>query len=164
MFCGMTPPPNNRPYSHGKGVVKFVQIWHLYIHDKHDSNDLSTHKIPNLFCYIKLRGMRWTLNGGYVILSHSCGSSTHHVGRGIFMLKREWMISVAKYVYLRIKVFHPWCVGVSLQICLPNFAENQSSGDILFKSSSNDNLISKSFFDKYEYLLPYLLPWQLYKI
>ena len=46
-------PPNNRPYSSGKGVLKIEQIWHrdvepvieqnwnqIISRDRHDTNDL----------------------------------------------------------------------------------------------------------------------------
>ena len=62
IFCGVTPPPNYRPYSSRKGVVKIVQIWHRNVEPgfvqssnqiisrgRHDSYDLSAHKISNLF-------------------------------------------------------------------------------------------------------------------
>ena len=58
IFCGVTPLPNNRSYSSGKGFVKIVRIWHrdvqpgivqssnqIISRDRHDSNYLSAHKI-----------------------------------------------------------------------------------------------------------------------
>ena len=87
-FVGETPPPNNRPYFSGKGVVKVVQIWHrdvqpgivqssnqIISRDRHDSNDLPAHKLTNLFYYIKIRGLGWPLNGGHVMLLQPCDSS-----------------------------------------------------------------------------------------
>ena len=78
-----------------------MQIWHRDVQpgivqssdqiislDRHDSNDLSAHKLS-----------------GYALLLQPCYSSTRRVGRSIVMLKHEWMISVAKYVFYRIKVF-----------------------------------------------------------
>ena len=113
---GVTPIPNNHPYSSGRGVVKIVQIRHrdvqpgivqisnqIISRDRHDSNDLSACKIPKMFYHIKVRGLRWPLNGRYVLLLQPCDSSMHHVCRSFVMLKYEWMISVAKYAFYRIK-------------------------------------------------------------
>ena len=61
------PPPNNCPYSSGKGVVKIVQIWHrevqseivqsstqIIARDRHDSNDLSARKkMRNLVIWVR---------------------------------------------------------------------------------------------------------------
>ena len=69
-FYGRTPPTNNRPYSSGKEVVKIPQMWHrnvqpgivqssnqIIARDRHESNDITAHEIPNLFYYSKVRGV-----------------------------------------------------------------------------------------------------------
>ena len=66
--------------------------------DRHDSSDLSAHKIPHLFYYIKVRGLGRPLTGGYILLFQPCDSSTCHGGRIIVVFKHEWMIFVANYV------------------------------------------------------------------
>ena len=68
------------------------------------------------------------------------------------------------HVIIRLKVLHPKCAGLSLQIWLPNFRKNQSL-DIPFKASWNDVwytnqiLLTSTFF-----FWPYLLPWIPYII
>ena len=92
------PPPNNRPYSSGKLVVKIVQIWpgilqssnQIISRHRHDSNDLSAHKTPNLFYHIKVRD--------------------------------DWMISVAKYVFYRIQKVFWQCSDIIVGIHI--FIEN----------------------------------------
>ena len=89
IFCGVTPPPSNCPYSSGEGVVNIVQIWHsdaqpgivqssnqIRFHDRRDSHDPSAHKISNLFFYIEGRGLGWPLHGGYFLLLQPYDSST----------------------------------------------------------------------------------------
>ena len=84
--------PNNRTYSSGKGVVKIMQILHrdgqpgivqssnqIICRDRNNCHDLSAHKVSNLFYYIKVRGLGWPLNGGYVLLIQPCDSSTRRV-------------------------------------------------------------------------------------
>ena len=58
-------------------------------------------------CFIISRfgGLGWPLDNGYVLLLQPCDSSTSRVGRSIVMLKHEWVISVAQFVFYRIKVY-----------------------------------------------------------
>ena len=69
----VTLPPNNRH----QGFIKIVQIWHRGVQtgivqssnqtisrDRHGSNDLSI----QFFYYIKVRGLGWPLDGGFVLL------------------------------------------------------------------------------------------------
>ena len=65
------PAPYNRPYS--SGIVPSSN--QVISRDRHDSNDLSARKIPNLFYYIKVQGLVWPWDGGYVLLHQPCGSS-----------------------------------------------------------------------------------------
>ena len=108
------PPPYYRLYSSWKGVVKIVQIClrdvqpeimqnsnQIISRDRHDSSDLSAHKIPTFFYCIKVRGIGLPLNGGYVLLFQPSDSSTHRVGRCIVTLKHEWMIFWRQIYFLR---------------------------------------------------------------
>ena len=66
--------------------------------------------------------MEWPLNGGHVLQSQPCDSSTRRVGRSIVLLKHEWVISVAKYVFYRIKkVFWQWFhINVRIHVLIEN--------------------------------------------
>ena len=142
IFWGVTPPPNNHPYSSGKGIVKIVQIWQPEIvqssnqiisRNRHDSDDLSVHKIPNFFHYIKVRGLGWPLNDGHVLVLQPCDSSTRRVGRSIATLKQEWMISVARYVFYRTKKVFWLCSDINVRIHI--FIENEQIANTVVANS-----------------------------
>ena len=80
----VTPPPNNCPQSSGERVLKIVQMWHRDVQpgivqssDQIISRD--THGSKDLL----------------PIKFQTC--------RSIVMLKQEWIISVTKYAFYRIK-------------------------------------------------------------
>ena len=83
---------------------------------------LSAHKIPTLFYYIKVRGLGWQLDVGYAQQLQPCDSSTRRVGRGIAMLKHGCMISVANYIFYRIKKVFWQCSDIIVSISV--FIEN----------------------------------------
>ena len=80
--------------------------------------------IKSSFDYIEVQGLGWPLNGGYVLLLQPCDSSTCRVGRSIIMLKHEWMISVAKYVFHRIKKGFWQCSHIHVNVRIHVFIKN----------------------------------------